>query len=58
MTTYRKNRKIFPASVSLDVRDYLKSLVQRGINASQEVDDAVKAMPGFKQFMKEKEKHD
>lgn len=52
MVTLRKNRKIISPSVSLDVAAYLKFLPTCKINASQEVDDAVKATPGFKKFIK------
>jgi len=54
MPATKRTRKTFPASVSLDVHKYLTSLVRQKMNASQEVDCAVKATPGFKKFMKEK----
>ena len=50
----RKNRVKKNVSVSVDVDSYLKELVQRKINASEAIDQAVKATPEFKKFMKEK----
>lgn len=44
----RRNRKIFPVSVSLAVYDYLKYLIKTGINASEAVDQAVRKTPEFK----------
>jgi len=55
MAKPRKNRFIISPSVSLEVMEYLKDLSRQSMNASQEVDDAVRALKGFKQYIKEQD---
>lgn len=49
-----KSRKIISPSVSFEVAAYLKHLPTVGINASQEVDDAVRATAGYEKWLKER----